>query len=123
MKNNNIDREAVHKMADEMSEKYFEKLLEGRKNKIDFNVKTGLDAINETIKANTEIIESMMRVSEEVTKKISTDLTTQFIVSSKILIEVRKNLVNAIQRYEPAYANLLAIKILIEREGSKNEQN
>ena len=69
MKNNNIDREAVRKMADEMSERHFEKLFEGRKNKIDFNVKKGLDAINESIEGNTEIIESMMRVSEEVTKK------------------------------------------------------
>ena len=46
MKNNNIDREAVHKLTYEIIDKHFEKLFEERKNKIDFIVKKGLDAID-----------------------------------------------------------------------------
>ena len=63
----------------------------------------------------------MMRLSEDVTK-ISIDLITQFMISLKIFNETKENLIRAIQEYELTYANFLAMKILVEREGTKNEQ-
>ena len=113
--------EKIRKLADELSEKAFGQIFKERENKEDVNVRKGIEAINKSIESNQEVIEAMISISKDVTKTIGTSTLNQLCIAYKMFDENREKLSRAMQEYEPAYANFLALKSLIKEEGNKDE--